>query len=95
MKENIVTILLAVLVVMFGLNSLYKMVKVNQFEAEAIEMQTLAEEMKQIAESESIRAGLAEANAVEMMLKAESQMKIARAEMERADSLQQQLDKCK
>ncbi len=95
MKKNFVTIVLAVLVVMFGLNSLYKMVKVNQFEAEAIEMQTLAEEMKQIAESESIRAGLAEANAVEMMLKAEMQTEIAITEKERADSLQEQLDKCK
>ena len=81
MKKNIVIIVLAVLVVMFGLNSLYQMVKANQFEAEVIENNRFLE--------------AARAEAVEMMLKAESQTKIARAEKQRADSLQQLLDKCK
>ncbi len=81
MKKNIVTILLAVLVVMFGLNSLYKMVKANQFEAEVIRTKQLLDATR--------------AEAVEMMSNAESQTKIARAEKQRADSLQQLLDKCK
>ena len=73
MKKNIVTILLAVLVAMFGLNSLYQMVKANQFEAEVIENNQLLDATR--------------AEAVKMT-------KIARAERQRADSLQQQLDKC-
>ena len=88
MKKNIVTIVLAVLVVMFGLNSLHQMVKANQ-EAERA----------RLAEADAVEQKdhmvLAQVVADEQRAIAEAQTKIAIAQRIRAESLQQLLDKCK
>ena len=88
MKKNIIIIVLAVVVVMFGLYAFAQKVKADQAAAEAIRQNQLKEEFRseaevaqreahvfrEISEAESVRTGLAEAD---------------------ARRLQQLLDKCK
>jgi len=81
MKKNIVIIVLAALVVMFGLYAFAQKVKADQSAEEAIKQHELAENVK--------------AEAVAAQYEAERQRHFAEGQRVRADSLQQQLDKCK
>ena len=88
MKKNTIIAVLAVLVVMFGLFAFAQKVKADQNAEEAIKQVQIAEEQraaKIAAQEEGIVA----------LIQAEAQKYIADVEHERADSLQQQLDKCK
>ena len=81
MKKNIVIIILAALGIVFGLYAFAQRVKSDQNAEEAIKQQQIIEELKVLA--------------VDAQIEAERQRELVEGQRFRADSLQQQLDKCK
>ena len=79
---------MAILIVMFGLFAFAQKVKADQ-EAERTRLASIEAQMQRDV------ANAAQAEAVEMLALAGAQKQIADVEHERANSLQQQLDKCK
>ena len=88
MKKNIIIIILAALGIIFGLYAFAQKVKSDQNTEEAIKQHEIAEAQRAIAEK-------IKALAVAAQIEAERQMELVEGQRLRADSLQQQLDKCK
>jgi len=88
MKKNTIIIILAALGIVFGLYAFAQKVKADQNTEEAIKQHEIAEQQRAIVEKIKVLA-------VDAQIEAERRMELVEGQRLRADSLQQQLDKCK